>query len=203
MKKDKISISEMTGKLKGIPAICTNTKSNPFCQSMQKSNSICKYCYSQRMLDGVRKNCEPSWENNSKLLSESILDISMLPKTKPGIFRLMAHGELINNVHAINLMNIIKKNPQTTFAWWTKRKSLVTDLLEKDKPNNLIMVYSNSKIDDPTPSVPKYFDKVFSVYTKDGSESTGNTINCGSKSCTSCMLCYTFNKITHINELIK
>jgi hypothetical protein len=200
--KLKLKISEMTGKLAHIRAISTNTLTNPFCQKMQKTDAVCKSCYSQRMLEGLRRNCAPAWEQNSKLLSEDILPAGKIPVIKDDIFRIMAHGELINETSAINLMNIVKSNPKTLFAWWTKRINLVKDLL-KDKPANLVMIYSNPKVDDPSPVVPENFDKVFSVYSKTGSAELGKIINCGALSCRGCMKCYTHNATTHVNELLK
>lgn len=195
--KNQIKISEMTGKMKDIRAICTNTKTNPFCQAMQKTDAICKDCYSQRMLEGIRRNCEPAWERNSVLFSQGLIPIEDLPILKKDkVFRLHAHGELINEIHVQNFMNLVKKNPQTMFGWFTKRKDLMNPVLA-GKPDNLIMIYSNPKIDDPNPVLPAGFDKIFSVYTKD----TGN-INCA-KSCAGCMFCYSHNKIEYVNELIK
>jgi hypothetical protein len=150
------------------------------------------------MLDGLRRNCEPAWEHNSKLFSESLIPEDQLPILKKDkVFRLHAHGELINEVHAQNFMNLVKKNPQTIFGWFTKRKDLMLPLLKDGKPDNLIMIYSNPKVDDPNPVLPEHFDKIFSVYTTDSPN-----INC-QKSCDGCRICYSNNTITHVNELIK
>jgi hypothetical protein len=201
--KSKLKISTMTGKMAAIRSVCTNTLTNPFCQAMQKTDSICKSCYSQRMLLGVRRNCAPAWERNSQLLADELMLENELPKLKDDVFRLQAHGEVSNVNHAINLMNLVKSNPGTLFAWFTKRKDILTPLLKEGKPANLIMVFSNAKVDDPTPAVPEFFDKVFSVYTKAGQEKLGVTINCGAISCRGCMKCYSFNKISVVNELLK
>ena len=47
------SVSKMSGKLAGIPAINTNTATNAYCVKQYKSggaDNICTMCYSQRML---------------------------------------------------------------------------------------------------------------------------------------------------------
>jgi hypothetical protein len=200
----KFIISTMTGKLKGFRAINTNTKTNPFCQGMQKTNAICKYCYSERMLNGIRKNCEPAWQKNSEIFSSSLLENSEIPILKSKVFRLSAHGELINGTHMENYNRIIAKNKRTFFGWWTKR----IDLFKKNKQRfeNVNYVYSNPKIDDLSPAVPKTFNKVFSVYTREFAKVNNIDINCKGASaggCRKCMLCYTKNEVTHINEIKK
>jgi len=62
-----IHFSTMTGKLKGIPAINTNTVTNEFCIKMNETDAICKSCYSMNMLSGSRKNCQPAFERNSAI----------------------------------------------------------------------------------------------------------------------------------------
>ena len=76
----RVKVSEMSGKLAGVPAINSNTLTNPFCQAMQKCEGcVCAHCYSQSMLEGYRRNCAPAFEHNSKLLSENDLEPKQLP----------------------------------------------------------------------------------------------------------------------------
>ena len=107
-----VHISTMSGKLKGIPSINTNTLTNKFCQKMfnsTKENLICKSCYSYEMLQTFRKNCIPKFEQNSKVLSEAIIPNLYLPKINASFFRFSAHGELVNEVDFINLVNLAIK----------------------------------------------------------------------------------------------
>ncbi len=98
---EKVKVSTMTGKLKGLDAINTSPLDNNFCQTMSKnSDNICHYCYSQKMLKGLRKNCRPSWKANGELLSESELTAEQLPKIKTELCRFSAHGELINRTQS-------------------------------------------------------------------------------------------------------
>ena len=56
-----VSVSKMSGKLAGIPAINTNTATNAYCVKQYTSggaDNICTMCYSQRMLSTYRKNCQ-------------------------------------------------------------------------------------------------------------------------------------------------
>ena len=138
-------ISVMTGKLAGIGGINTNPLTNTFCQRMEKTDSICKDCYSCSMLRGLRKNCEPAWERNSKLFSTTLIDKKDIPTIPNAFVRYHAHGELINEIHFQNFMAIAKKNSHCKFSLFTKR----TDLTKSMKiPANVTMIYSNPKVDN-------------------------------------------------------
>ena len=66
------------------------------------------------------------------------------------------------------------------------------------KPDNLILIYSNPKLNKPLEKLPKYFDKTFNNVTTDSQE-----INCDGK-CQECMMCYTLgNKTQTIIEKAK
>ena len=86
---NRLTESKMTGKLKGIPALNTNTLTNEYCTKMRSTETICKVCYSASMLEGSRKNCAPSWEKNSKAL-ESIIPLDNLPSINAHTFRFHA-----------------------------------------------------------------------------------------------------------------
>ena len=123
-----IPISTMSGKLKGIKAINTNTLTNKFCISKHNSkteNSICNLCYSFEMLETFRKNCTEKFQYNSDLLSTKLIPYKNLPFINEQIFRFSAHGELINMLHIINLMNLVNKIKGCTFTWWSKKNNLV------------------------------------------------------------------------------
>ena len=191
-----ISISKMSGKLEGIPAINTNTLSNKFCikQNARTDNSICKDCYSVAMLTTFRKNAVPAFQRNSVAISEKIIHPDGLPVVNAAYFRFSCHGEIINNNHFINLINIAVKNPRTNFALWTKRIDIVNKALKDyKKPKNLILVYSNP-LTDRIITVPKGFDKVFNNVSSD------NGTNCHGK-CIDCLKCYKFSK-SHKNNVI-
>ena len=191
-----------SGKMLGIPSLNTDTPSNEFCKSMYNSNKenlICKSCYSMSMLNTFRKNCRPKFINNSKYLSEKIHPREYLPICPSNIGRFSSHGELINSNNFITLINICLNQPMTTFTLWTKRKNIVTRVLNsREKPKNLILIYSNPYIDKLDIKLPKYFDKVFNNVS-----SRTSTINCDSK-CLDCMKCYTLGETTtQIVEKVK
>ena len=196
-----VNISKMTGKLDGIPAINTNTLTNSFCinQHNRKNNSICNYCYSVNMLKTFRKSCVKSFQHNSEFLSSKVIHQDGLPIINAAFFRFSGHGELINDNHFINLINICVKNPSTNFALWSKRAPIIWDVLKTHKkPRNLILVYSNPKIDHVLKKIPDQFDKVFNNVTS-------GAVNCSPKkgACLACLKCYKFSKSKKNNIIIE
>tara|TARA_R100000700_G_C3178959_1_gene155030 strand:- start:5732 stop:6328 length:597 start_codon:yes stop_codon:yes gene_type:complete len=192
--------SQGSGKLSGISSLNSDTTSNPFCQKMSKTkNTICSSCYSWSMLKTFRKNCVPKFKQVGEYLSKIIHPAEYLPRCNSPVGRFHSHGELINTIHCINLFNICYNQPTVTFALWTKRTNLVYEAIsEVGKPSNLILIYSNAKLDNVMKSVPKHFDKVFNNVTRDG-----ETVNCHSK-CLDCMKCYTLeDKTQQIVEVVK
>jgi hypothetical protein len=204
MQVSTIHISKMTGKLDGFKAISSNTITNPYCikqnASVDESN-ICTKCYSHTMLKSYRKNMQASLERNSQALSNDLIPIEQLPMIMEAFFRFNAHGELINETHLINLVNISIKNPHCNFALWTKRNDIITKYFSNnDKPSNLILIYSNSKISKVMGKPPKFFDKTFNnVLENEFVESQ----NCTGQQCKNCLLCYKKNDVTTIVEKVK
>lgn len=199
MSNSAIKVSKMTGKMEDIPAINTNTLTNEFCKKMRKKDTICKNCYSFSMLETFRSNCVDSWESNGRILSDSKLPNCVLPRMNAAFVRFSAHGELINNFHLINLFAICKKNPYTRFALWTKRKDIVRQVISDgyEIPNNLVMVYSNHRVNDIQISPPKNFDIIFNVVENIDDE----RINCGTKKCIDCLACYTKSETVIVEAL--
>lgn len=195
-----VHISKMSGKLKGIDAINTNTVTNEFCQKMQKGNNICKHCYSQAMLTGSRKNCQASFQRNSDLLSSRRLLPHEIPIINAAWFRIHGHGELINDVHLHNICAIAFHNPQTTFALWTKRKDLINEYVTNVSmpPPNLILIYSNPQLDKVMTEPPMNFDKVFNNIT----DKTRPALCTGQK-CMDCLECYRHSGADVIVEHVK
>jgi hypothetical protein len=106
-----------------------------------------------------------------------------------------------NNNHMINICKICNKNPMTTFALWTKRKDIIKGFFKhNEKPSNLIMVYSNPKVNQILETPPKYFDKVFNNVWKD---SYITQQNCTGQKCIECLECYKKDGKTVIVEAVK
>ena len=197
-------ISNGSGKLQDIRSLNTNTLTNEFCISMYNSsadNIICRKCYSMSMLNGLRKNCAPSWQENSEILSGGLIPPHMLPTILDAFFRFSSHGELINMTMLENFHNITLHNPHCSFALWTKRKNFIRKFYSQhEKPANLILIYSNPRIDAVMNQPPEFFDRTFNNVSK-GSDVAQN---CTGQKCRDCLLCYKAgNGVTQIVEAVK
>jgi len=200
MSKSPVHISTMSGKLEGFKSINTNTLTNPFCQKMNQSDTICGECYSMHMLSTYRKNTTPVLQRNSDLFSTRVIKKDEVPRINDEYFRFSSHGELINAKHLRNYCKIAENNPGTTFALWTKRKDLVSQHFKRwPQPDNLILVYSNPKIDKVMDRPPRFFDRVFNNVTD---KYTGEA-NCTGQKCKDCLLCYKWHTTDVIVEHVK
>lgn len=200
-----IHISVMTGKLDGLRAISTNTRTNEYCIKQNASGdetNICTKCYSHTMLSSYRKNMQPALQRNSDALSAAPLAPDAVPHIRDAVFRFDAHGELINGTHLANLCAIAARNPRTSFALWTKRNDLVAKHFRAaPKPDNLILIYSNPKISSIMRKPPRFFDRTFNNVLEH--EFTDKQ-NCTGQKCADCLLCYTpGNGVTTIVEKVK
>ena len=197
-------ISNGSGKLQDIRSLNTNTLTNEFCISMYNSSAddiICRKCYSMNMLNGLRKNCAPSWQENSDILSGGLIPPHMLPTILDAFFRFSSHGELINMIMLENFHNITLHNPHCSFALWTKRKNFIRKFYSQhEKPANLILIYSNPRIDAVMDQPPAFFDRTFNNVNKRSDVEQ----NCTGQKCKDCLLCYTRgNGVTTIIEAVK
>ena len=61
----------------------------------------------------------------------------------------------------------MNKNKHCNFALWSKRNDIIKKYFDNNvKPDNLILIYSNSKLNKPMNKPPKYFDKTFNNIIK-------------------------------------
>jgi len=197
-------ISVMTGKLEGLRAISTNTATNPFCvrqNACGDENNICTKCYSHTMLRSYRKNMQPALQRNSDLLAARVLSVKEIPFIGDAFLRINAHGELINETHLANIVQIAKVNAHCRVALWTKRKDIVNKYFrENPKPDNLVLIFSNSRINNIMAQPPQYFNKTFNNVAEN---LFVDQQNCTGQKCRDCMLCYSENNTTTIVEKVK
>jgi len=179
-----IFISHGEGKMEGILSINTNPMGNPFCEYMSEYKTyVCYSCYARRHLQ-YRRLAAAHYTENGKLLASRLLTDDELPRFNEKYVRFHSYGELFNVNHLANFVRIAELNEGTTFALWTKRNDLAQDYFEeKEKPKNLILVYSQICINPQKVWIPKGFDKTFSVVTNE------RKMNCWGK-CIECLKCY-------------
>jgi len=203
--RSELKMSVMTGKMQGIPALNTSPLDNPFCKIMSKNkNVVCGSCYSNRSLRRFGYNVREKFRRNGVLMSTSLLSGVDIPDVNANYIRIHAHGEILNKIHFLNILLFSLRNENSTVALWTKRKDIVSPLLHLI-PKNLILVYSEPLLNPTTETIPKGFDKIFSVYTKEFvKKNTDVEINCGSRKCMECLRCYKKdNGVNYIRELRK
>ncbi|HBD95720.1 MAG TPA: hypothetical protein DC057_16240 [Spirochaetia bacterium] len=188
----------MQDKMKGIQALNSYPPYIQFCIDQREIiGTPCNRCYGF----GTENypNNKKRYIQNYNLLSNSVLPYYKIPYINALFFRLDAIGEIANSNYAKNLDNFICKNSQTQFSIWTKRPELI-----KRFRYNCIYIYSSKYINRPE-ALPKSFNKVFTVYSKDYlKENKKIYINCGGKKCMDCQKCYNKrNKTVYINEILK
>ena len=198
----------MSGKMQGIAAISTSVLLNALCKiRAEVEGSICEKCFA---MNTVRRYhaLEGHLEENTKVLTERVLDVWELPKFKYscGMVRFEAFGDLNNVTQAINYLNIAYANPRQAFALWTKNPHILKLAIDEvGKPENIMLIYSSPLINCERDIFKMYpfFDKVFTVFSKDFIKEHGIEINCGARSCGSCGLCYFDRSIQFVREVLK
>lgn len=190
--------TKMQGKMKGFWTLNTSPLDNKYCMGMSLNKEcICSKCYSQKALITYAKTARKPWKRNGMVLStETLIDIPVIDKE---YFRFHSHGELINDLHYKNFIKIVEENLNTVFALYTKRKDIIK---RYKKPDNLVLVYSEPKINNFVKSLPPKFDRRFSVFTKEYAKKKEIDINCHGRKCIECLKCYK-GDVKFINELVK
>ena len=199
-----LHITKHGGKMSGIDSISTSYLLNPDCLRRQAvKGTVCQKCYSKKFLS-IRPSLRKCLATNTKLLTDSVIPEHQLPTINARYFRFESFGDLINENHLQNFVNICKKNPQTMFALWTKNLEPLNLFATQDKPENLVIVYSSEYLNEPENAFwNPQIDHVFTVYEKQYAKDNGITINCGSRDCLGCLKCYHHGGDKYINEELK
>lgn len=215
--REDLYISSLTGKLEGFHSCSTSPERSEFCNRMHACpGSICSVCFSRRSVipeeggykHGLRDNLSHNydWLNISRTVDQ-------FPVLNDLYFRIESHGDVDTPIQAENFIHLYQRNPDTRFTAWTKNPIAWNEAFKAlGKPTNLIMVYSSPMINievryEDIVKVFPWVDKVFTVYSPeyiiDHPEIEG-TINCGTRQCMSCLLCYRKdNDVRQIRELQK
>lgn len=197
-----------TGKMAGLQSLSSSIILNPNCvRRMQKQDSICSKCFAAAMMNRY-KDLDRCLQENTPILTGSILPDSVLPVVPVRYFRFEAYADLNNWIQFVNYRNIAAKNPDTLFALWTKNPHIIQQAIERGYtiPDNMQIVLSSPLINRPIKATKYAFiDKIFTVYDKQAAKAVN--INCGARSCLACGRCYRPNpdgaKIQYINEILK
>lgn len=200
-----------TGKMEGMQSLSTSCASNPNCLANSKiPGSICSHCYAQRMMK-VCHNLDDGCTQNGVILSSRILPEEDIPFVNARYFRFEAFGDLINETHLENYLNIARKNPHCMFTLWTKMYDLVYRYFKThEAPNNFTLIISSLMVNQQVDiSKMKALGtvkrlKVFTVYDKKYAKDHKIVINCGGRKCLKCLRCYAKESEEEVvNELLK
>lgn len=179
----------LNGKLTGVVGISTDTTTSMFCKLNHALYSVCKTCYSFASLEnGVHKKTI-----KKSLLPNEALRLFELQGQPPALLgrrlaRINVHGDIENEVHWKNILNLVLANPKTQFSLFTKNAKLFGAVFKiYVKPDNLTMVYSVPALNAVDTKKPYWADKVFVVIEK-GLE--GVEPNCEEKLCAECEMCF-------------
>ena len=74
-----LELSTGSGKMKGMCSLNTDTTSNDYCIKMKETDTICKSCYSWRLMK-FRTNMVPRFRENSEILSNTLLQPQDFPR---------------------------------------------------------------------------------------------------------------------------
>lgn len=198
-----------TGKMEGINSIGTSCADNPFCiKRRENGDSVCAHCYAATYMK-MRPALKERLKVNAEILTTRMLENRELPFINSHLFRFESFGDLYNETHLENYIQICLHNPFTQFGLWTKNTWILDDVFEKKgiaKPKNMSIVVSSPLLNQQMEIDRKRFwfvDHVFTVYDKKFIETNSICINCGAKSCLRCQLCYFKNTEFYINEKLK
>ena len=198
-----------TGKMEGINSIGTSCVENPFCiKRRENGDSVCSHCYAATYMK-MRKALKDHLAENAKILTTRLLEGREIPVTNSHIFRFESFGDLYNTTHLANYILIAERNPFTQFGLWTKNIWVLDEMFNKNgiaKPKNLSIVVSSPIMNKEIELDRKrywFVDHIFTVYDKKFIEKNNVNINCGSKNCLECQICYYANTDFYVKEKLK
>lgn len=194
-----------TGKMSGMLSLSTSCTVNPFCLARMKMGAgVCAHCYADALQDRY-PTLKAALVHNSEILSKTLVSVDAFPFLFGlSVFRLESFGDLINVTHARNYIRFCKRNPSTVFALWTKNPNLLETAyrLEGGKPANLVTNRSSLPLNKAANIDPRFqIDHIFTVYDKRSAATV--EINCGARSCATCLRCYRKYGDLHISEKLK
>ena len=200
------------GKMEGMASLSTSPLCNTFCKARCKcKGTICEHCYSVTMQKQYSELAK-CLVRNYEVLTTRIIPVEKMPVLNYLMFRFESFGDVQNEKQFINYLNLCARNPRTQFTIWTKNTAIFERLFNRgyrgvvySKPKNLLIVVSSSVV-NMSVDIRRYpfADKVFTVYTEEYAKGHGISVNCGTRSCATCQMCYNrANRVKYVNELLK
>ena len=211
---------ENNSKLDGGASVSTEVHDNIYCIARMKlameeiakqgwTNIICADCYAesmQRQYAGL---------SNRNKLNGFILRNVLIPKKAwkhlnlagALFYRVQSFGDVENVTEARNLLRSCPS--YIPCAIWSKNAGIWAEAfrLEGGKPKNVMFVWSSLRInviEEVPECIKEWCDHRFTVFSPEYlKEHPEIVINCGGRSCKSCLLCYKKNNTFDIFEVLK
>ena len=195
-----------TGKMEDLVSLSTSNHENARCDMYKNiPGAVCGGCFADK-IENRYDALSVALMNNGYALKFSVIDWDMIPRLNVAYFRIEAFGDIETQEQAYNYYQLIKKNPHTRFAWFTKNADIMGQLFKEfEKPENVTIIYSSILLNKPSRIGAWWCDHVFTVYTKEYINAHPEIIiNCGALHCFTCGKCYNGQyKEKYINELLK
>lgn len=199
-------------KMAGIQSIGTTSLCNPICQKRKEvCDGICSHCYADSLCK-MRKDLNMHLVQNFEKLTSRLMtpkEAAAVPVTSL-IARIESFGDVANVTQARNYIRIIRSHKWITFGIWSKNWGIWHAAFKKEgKPRNCTYVQSSMNLnfaDGIYPSMQKYVDHVFTVWTKDvyGEVIKKNpSSECAGLRCAKCQKCYHKGGSFYINERLR
>lgn len=202
-------MTEHSGKMEGINSIGTTCATNPHCiKRRENGDSVCSHCYAVTYMK-MRKALQKHLEDNYDILTTRLLSGNEIPVTNANVFRFESFGDLYNTTQLANYVLICETNPMTKFGLWTKNIWILDELFNVNgikKPDNLSIVVSSPLLNkqmDLNREQYWFVDHIFTVHDKNFIAENEIEINCGSRNCFSCQICYHQNTDFYVREKLK
>jgi len=227
----------MSGKMYNVLSLSTNCVNCPRCIQRHKNpNSICYDCYAMKQLEKPNyknTNMIKAFNHNADALTTKVLSdaecmdiakeiVFALIKNETHLLRIESFGDLHNEIHAMNYINIcaavdfvsFEENYKVKIGFWTKNFDYLCNAFQKCNEFTktsfrhstsvvLSSVFKNIKISD---CIVEKVEKILGMRVKTFTVMTENSdiINCGKRACATCEKCYTKdNEIYNMFEYIK
>ena len=198
-----------SGKMSGISSLGTSCASNPHClKRRENGESVCSKCYASTYMK-MREALKKHLEDNAEILTTRYLTDREIPFINANVYRFESFGDLYNDIHLENYINICKLNPNTRFALYTKNIWILDSVFNGkgvEKPNNMSIVVSSpllNKVLELDRNQYWFVDHVFTVHTKADIKENNIDINCGARNCLGCQICYNTNTDYFVREKLK
>lgn len=188
-------------KMNGIISMSTYVGQNKFCVARCNNcnNAICKYCYANS-LTNQREGLKHKLIRLHAIFTNielSIDDIPVLDSSMYPFFRFESFGD-INNTIQINNYNLFALvNADINFTLWTKNPGIIQAAINADMviSDNLVIGLSSLYLNTPELGKAKKYSFIrflFTVYDDNYIKEHNIVINCGSKHCITCGICYDY-----------